>query len=129
MRAIADAVLYEGYLLYPYRASADKNRLRWQFGVLAPRAWSEATELEAWWMQSEFTVEGGPGVRLRGRARFLQPEARRLEVRIGADFAPRDEIELGGRLYRSFDEARVREIPFELAAASERGEHEVPIDL
>jgi hypothetical protein len=35
---IADAVLYEGYVLYPYRASADKNRLRWQFGVVAPHA-------------------------------------------------------------------------------------------
>ena len=31
-RAIADAVLYEGYLLYPYRASSSKNRSRWQFG-------------------------------------------------------------------------------------------------
>jgi hypothetical protein len=35
---IGDAVLFEGYLLYPYRASAAKNRLRWQFGVLAPYA-------------------------------------------------------------------------------------------
>ena len=26
VRAVADAVLYEGYLLYPYRASAAKNR-------------------------------------------------------------------------------------------------------
>ena len=32
-RAIADAVLYEGYLLYPYRASSSKNQVRWQFGV------------------------------------------------------------------------------------------------
>ena len=35
-RKIADAVLYEGYLLYPYRATSDKNRTRWQFGVLGP---------------------------------------------------------------------------------------------
>ena len=35
-RTVADAVLYEGYLLYPYRASSDKNRDRWQFGVLGP---------------------------------------------------------------------------------------------
>ena len=32
-RSIADAVLYEGYILYPYRASAQKNQSRWQFGV------------------------------------------------------------------------------------------------
>lgn len=31
---IATAVLYEGYLLYPYRASAVKNRQRFNFGVL-----------------------------------------------------------------------------------------------
>ena len=35
-RTVADAVLYEGYLLYPYRASSEKNRTRWQFGVLGP---------------------------------------------------------------------------------------------
>ena len=39
---IADAVLYEGYLLYPYRSSAVKNRQRWNFGVLYPRAYSQA---------------------------------------------------------------------------------------
>ena len=37
-RSLADAVLYEGYVLYLYRASAKKNQLRWQFGVLAPPA-------------------------------------------------------------------------------------------
>ena len=31
-------MLYEGYVLYPYRASARKNQLRWQFGVLVPPA-------------------------------------------------------------------------------------------
>ena len=35
-RQVADAILYEGYLLYPYRASAQKNQERFQFGVLMP---------------------------------------------------------------------------------------------
>ncbi|MEO9139377.1 MAG: hypothetical protein ABI345_09965 [Jatrophihabitans sp.] len=35
-RSVADAVLYEGYLLYPYRATSSKNQSRWQFGVLGP---------------------------------------------------------------------------------------------
>ena len=35
-RAVADAVLYEGYVLYPYRASSPKNQVRWQWGVLMP---------------------------------------------------------------------------------------------
>ena len=30
--AVADAVLYEGYLLYPYRANALKNARRATFG-------------------------------------------------------------------------------------------------
>src|SRR5687767_9476158 len=33
---IADAILYEGYLLYPYRRSAIKNRRRWDFGIVYP---------------------------------------------------------------------------------------------
>lgn len=38
---IADAVLYEGYMLYPYRPSALKNRQRWSFGTLYPPAYDE----------------------------------------------------------------------------------------
>ena len=34
VRKIADAIQYEGYIRYPYRASAQKNRSRWQFGVM-----------------------------------------------------------------------------------------------
>ncbi len=45
-RQVADAVLFEGYVLYPYTASADKNKLRWQFGVLTPEG-SESTEPHA----------------------------------------------------------------------------------
>jgi hypothetical protein len=97
MRAIADAVLYEGYLLYPYRASSDKNRLRWQFGVLAPRAWSEATgSRRGGCRASSSSRESSP--RIHGCARFLQPEARRLEVRRadGSGFEPVDRLEIGG---------------------------------
>jgi hydrogenase maturation protease len=39
---VANAVLYEGYLLYPYRASAVKNRRRWNFGVVCPAAFVES---------------------------------------------------------------------------------------
>jgi hypothetical protein len=39
---IAAAVLYEGYILYPYRATAIKNRQRWNFGTLYPRIYAEA---------------------------------------------------------------------------------------
>lgn len=35
---VADAVLWEGYVLYPYRASAVKNRLRFNWGLVGPAA-------------------------------------------------------------------------------------------
>ena len=57
---IASAVLYEGYILYPYRPSV-KNRLRWTFGGLVPRAYSEVQgETEPWEMQTECLVVGTP---------------------------------------------------------------------
>src|SRR5438270_2165167 len=42
VQKIADAVLYEGYILYPYRPTAIKNRQRWNFGTLYPRIYAEA---------------------------------------------------------------------------------------
>jgi hypothetical protein len=53
---VADAVLYEGYALYPYRPSAAKNQFRWQFGVLAPR--SPDDDGEPWFAQTECLIEG-----------------------------------------------------------------------
>ena len=38
---IASAILYEGYILYPYRPTAIKNRQRWNFGTLYPRVYAE----------------------------------------------------------------------------------------
>jgi hypothetical protein len=43
VRKIADAILYEGYALYPYRASSLKNRLRWTFGGLYPEEYGPRT--------------------------------------------------------------------------------------
>lgn len=43
---IAAAILYEGYMLYPYRATAVKNRQRWNFGTLYPRVYAQAQRPE-----------------------------------------------------------------------------------
>src|SRR4051794_30123908 len=77
-RAIADAVLLEGYALYPYRASAPKNRFRWAFGVLAPRDWSEAGGCEPSWLEAQILV-AGDSPKLTGQLRFFHIERRRLE--------------------------------------------------
>jgi hypothetical protein len=60
--AIANAVLYEGYLLYPYRQSSVKNQVRWTFGGVPPKAWSEATGgSEPWLQQTQCIVTAGSG--------------------------------------------------------------------
>jgi hypothetical protein len=70
---IADAVLYEGYLLYPYRPSAVKNRQRFNFGVLYPREYcdfqlgSESSE-----MRTECLVQGSSSTTIEIKVRFLQ---------------------------------------------------------
>lgn len=70
---IANAVLYEGYLLYPYRASAKKNRQRWNFGVLYPRIFSESQKgADAWRMQTECLAQMDADATLNLRVRFLQ---------------------------------------------------------
>lgn len=71
VRQIADAVLYEGYVLYPYRASALKNRYRWQFGVIAPRGYAENGGCESWEMQTECLVERHGGPVVDAAVRFL----------------------------------------------------------
>ncbi len=111
---VADAVLYEGYVLYPYRASARKNRLRWQFGVLTPRAWSEGGGGEAWWAQTACLVRPGARARLVGRVRFLHVLSRRVEeARDGAFYAV-ETLDAGGALWTSFDEGIERAVDFEL---------------
>jgi len=56
-REVADAVLYEGYLLYPYRASSRKNQIRWQWGVLVPPAYAAAGHGEHASSRSECLLE------------------------------------------------------------------------
>jgi hypothetical protein len=68
---IACALLYEGYVLYPYRADALKNRHRWTLGGLVPRAHGEP-----WFLQAECLVHGDADSRLSVGLRFLRPVGR-----------------------------------------------------
>jgi hypothetical protein len=79
-RGVADAVLYEGYLLYPYRASARKNQVRWQWGVLVPPAYAAGGHGEYATSRSECLLEPGTDPVLHVRLRFLQ-----LQHRSGGD--------------------------------------------
>ena len=88
VRRVADAVLYEGYILYPYRASAQKNRSRWQFGVLMPPGYTAAEPSETSVLRAEcvFEHKGQPTVHVT--LRFLQVQRRRtvpVETRVPAE--------------------------------------------
>src|SRR5262245_42569270 len=67
---VADALLYEGYLLYPYRPSSVKNRTRWTFGGLFPRAWAQAhDDADPCTTQAECLLKSGTVLSVR--VRFL----------------------------------------------------------
>jgi hydrogenase maturation protease len=69
---IAKALLYEGYMLYPYRSSSIKNRQRFNFGVLYPRSYSEQQEgSDSWFTQTECLIAGNRATMLEIRSRFL----------------------------------------------------------
>ena len=111
VRRIADAVLYEGYILYPYRASSQKNRSRWQFGVVMAPEYAAVDPSESSVTQSEWVLEhsGQPAVQVI--LRFLQVQRRSTEGAAGSwDEAVEREIEftfgpgelLGSELPREF---------------------------
>ena len=69
---IADAVLYEGYILYPYRPSSVKNRQRWNFGALCPESYAVAQRgTEHSLMQTECLLEADEATTIDVKVRFL----------------------------------------------------------
>jgi hypothetical protein len=118
---IAKAVLYEGYMLYPYRPSSVKNQQRWNFGVLCPQAYSEAQNAsDAWTMQTECLVRGDSATTLEIRVHFLQLAARSIgEATIPHSELPRGEtpafrpvarLDVAGRIYQPWQEAIERDV-------------------
>jgi len=123
---IVKAVLYEGYMLYPYRPSAVKNRQRFNFGVVYPRAYSEAqggNSTDAWTMQTECLVLGDAQTECSVRVRFLRMVTRSIGKLRGpandpaslADAATDnvERLEANGRTYQPWQEAgeEVIELP------------------
>jgi hypothetical protein len=118
---IANAVLYEGYMLYPYRASSVKNRQRWTFGGLHPRAYSMAGgSTDPWMLTTECVLLGGERTRLRAKVRCLHL----LDRLVGQLDQPLDELpatgepafrlveslRVGDRTYHAWQEAVEREV-------------------
>ena len=117
VRSVADAILYEGYLLYPYRGSSGKNRVRWQFGVLTPREWTKdrgpddkgvAGSAEGWWQQTECLLYGAVET-VVCQVRFLQFQRRTVEEFDGHGYRRVEVLDTGLREEVGFDEAVARE--------------------
>ena len=131
-KKIAEAVLYEGYLLWPYRRSARKNRQRWTFGGVYPRAYSEARGGDdPWIMQTQCLVAGDEGSTVEVSVRFLHVVERKVGEKRGETLEFVDELRIGGELYLSWDEAAEREIAVGRFALSELlgSTREVEIDV
>jgi hypothetical protein len=122
VRAIADAVLYEGYVLWPYTRSALKNQQRWTFGGVYPPAWTAEHPDDRCVVRAECVWEGELDVRVR----FLQVVRRQVE----SQGKPVDELTVGGQRWLTWEEAVEREVTgdrsqvteFEIPAGSERQE-------
>ncbi|MFP5068192.1 hypothetical protein ACLFMI_00755 [Pseudonocardia nantongensis] len=104
--AVADAVLFEGYLLYPYRASAQKNRVRWQWGVLMPGGYGTGGTGTGSGETSSQRVEclvepRRPDARLAVRVRFLHLEQRSLTDAGGREVQT---LDVGDICHLAFDE-------------------------
>jgi hypothetical protein len=103
-RAVADAVLYEGYLLYPYRGTSSKNQSRWQFGVLGPPGAAEAGLGEDDSLAAQFLVDGAQAITLV--VRFLQLQRRRAQRELAdGGFAPVAELTTPSGSWLTWDEA------------------------
>ena len=122
---IANAVLYEGYMLYPYRPSSVKNRQRWNFGVVYPKAYSELQSgADNWVMHTECLATGSSSLRLRIKVRFLQAVAKTVgELKIPIeewtansrndrepDFRIVETLQVGDKNLQTWQEALEREI-------------------
>jgi hypothetical protein len=140
---IADAVLYEGYILYPYRPSAVKNQQRWNFGAICPESYSLAQRgTESWTMQTECLIQTNPLTSLEVKVRFLHlltrevgqviagcrlpiAECGHLQVEsliCDPHFALVPALEVNGQLFQRWQEAIERDISMPAIGLPKPGE-------
>jgi hypothetical protein len=121
IEGIANAVLYEGYMLYPYRPSAVKNRQRWNFGVVYPKSYSEIqTGSDSWFMQTQCLVRGDESAAVNVKVRFLQAISRQMGKlpapisEFDGNSKPPievvDSLSVGNRVLQSWQEAVERDV-------------------
>lgn len=121
VEAIVKAVLYEGYILYPYRASNVKNRQRWTFGGVYPPEYARQDESCACRVQTECLVRGSLESVIEVHVRFLHLMRREVgefaspmtELPAGQEPAYTNvaSLKVGEEVYQSWEEAVERDVP------------------
>ncbi|HEY4278838.1 MAG TPA: hypothetical protein VGM91_11485 [Conexibacter sp.] len=128
---IARAVLYEGYVLWPYRRSAVKNRQRWTFGGVFPPGWTDDGHPDdPSHMQTQCLVIGPDDATLEIEIRFLHVVERHVTQRTAARLEPVDELTVDGQRHLSWEEATERwvaELPLSLAELRERRQLKIDV--
>ncbi|MEV0201806.1 hypothetical protein [Nonomuraea sp. NPDC050691] len=109
VRRIARAVLYEGYLLWPYRQSALKNRHRWTIGGVHPEPYGREHDGHPWLMRTQCLVEADPGASVDVRVRFLHVVVREPALLRDGVPEPVPELVAGGVRVLPREEAVERE--------------------
>jgi hydrogenase maturation protease len=125
---VADAVLYEGYMLYPYRRSAIKNRQRWSFGILYPPDYAEVragTERSS--MHSECLLETRGSAALQIQLRFLHLVSKRVFQSVEDGGIPAETVRSDDHLAENCDEGVERSVEFELSQIA--GQHRLDFDF
>ncbi|MDB6030435.1 MAG: hypothetical protein JWM16_773 [Verrucomicrobiales bacterium] len=130
---IVEAVLYEGYILYPYRPSSIKNKQRFTFGRVYPEIYSRAQkDMEPWVMQTECLARiRDESASVEVTVRFLHPMWREVAV---VEHAPSraidsepgrlrvvSRLQVDGKLFQTWQEAVERQIESEPVTFSSVG--------
>jgi hydrogenase maturation protease len=134
---LVQTLLYEGYLLYPYRADAIKNRQRFTFGALLPPAYcDQSSGADASSLQTECLVESVDDAQLRARVRFLRLTSREVSrLRDGGKpdaaqtYEPVESLEVDGQTHQTWQEAVEHEVALPQLSSGQlgRAEHRQPI--
>ena len=124
---IVRTMLYEGHILYPYRPSAIKNRRRFTFGRVYPRAYSRlVNERERWTITTECLMQvgsesggvAGGGAEVEAAIRFLQPIERQILDARGEEV---DQLMVDGRLHQTWTDVAERAVDVRPLHVSEEG--------
>jgi hydrogenase maturation protease len=117
---IVNATLYEGYLLYPYRASSVKNLQRFNFGVLAPKIFSQMQYgTDTWQMQTECLVLADDETTIDVKINFLHLLSREIGKVNESVSEWKDDLtnyetvsllEIDGKIFQTWEEATERKV-------------------